>query len=113
MLCSDILGIIAEEEEARRHKDALESLLNTRYRLLHESLEERMRRAQNDGDWIHLSQTECADLHKQEKRYLKSQVDRLRHEQDQTSGKLAALRRTKARAKRIRAAEVASQRKRH
>jgi hypothetical protein len=112
MLGTDIREIMAEEEQVQRRKEAIESLLGMRYKLLRESLEVRMRRAQNDGEWIHLSQKECAARHKQEKIYLTSQVVRLRHEQDRTRGKLAALRRTKARAKRIRAAEAASPRKR-
>jgi hypothetical protein len=51
-------------------------------------------------------------LHKREKLHLKSQFDKLQHEQDRTRGKLTALKRAKARAKRIRAAEAASGRKR-
>jgi hypothetical protein len=112
MLCSDIREVLAEEEEVQRRKDALESLVRMRSKQLRESLEERISRAQNDGEWIHLSQKDCAALHKQEKLYLKSQVDRLRDEQARTRGRLAALRRAKARAKHIRAAEVAY-RKRH
>jgi hypothetical protein len=113
MLCTDIRGIIAEEEEVQRHKDALETLLSVRYKLMRESLEERIRRAQDKGEWIQLSQEERAALHEREKLHVKSQIDRLRHEQDRTRGKLAVLRRTKERAKSIRAAEVASQRHRH
>ena len=113
MLYTDILGIIAEEKEVQRHKDALGSLMRMRSKLLREPLEERIRRAQHHGEWLHLSQKECAELHQEEKLYFESQVDRLRHEQDRTEGKLDALRRTKAQAELIRAAEVASQRKRH
>ena len=112
MRYTDILGFIAEEEEAQRHEDALESLLRILYKLLHEPLEERIRRAQNNGEWLHLSQEESAALHEGEKLHFKLQVDELRHEQHRTRGKLDALRRTKARAKRIRAAQVASERKR-
>jgi len=113
MLCSEIREILAEEEEVQFHKEALDSLMCRRSKLLRESLEERMRRAQVDGEWSHLSQQECAGIHKEEKLYLKSQVDRLRHEQARTKERLAELRRLKTRAKLIRAAEVASQRKRH
>lgn len=113
MLGSEIREILAEEEDVLCHKEALDSLMSRRANLLRESLEERMRRAQDDGEWSHLSQQECAGLHKEEKRYLKSQVDRLRHEQVRTDERLAELSRLKARAKLIRAAEVASQRKRH
>ena len=113
MLCSDIHGICAEEEEVQRRKEALDSLIYRRCKLLRESSEERMRRAQDNGEWRHLSQQECVKLHQEEKLYLESQVDRLRHEQARTKGKLAELKRAKAQAELIRAAEVASQRKRH
>ena len=113
MLCSEIREILAEEEEVQFHKEALDSLMCRRSKLLRESLEERMRRAQVDGDWSHLSQQECAGIHKEEKLYLKSQVDRLRHEQARTKGKLVELRRAKTRAALLRAAELASERKRH
>jgi hypothetical protein len=114
MLCSEIREILAEEEEAQCRKEALDSLVCRRAKLIRESLGERMRRAQDDGEWRHLSQHECAGLHKEEKLYLKSQVDRLRHEQARTEERLAELRRLKTRAKLIRAAAVASEeRKRH
>ena len=113
MLCSDIREILAEDEEVQRRKDALESLVRMRSKQLRESLEERIRRAQDHGYWSHLSQKECAEYHQEEKLYLESQVDRLRHEQARTKGKLAELKRAKAQAELIRAAEVASQRKRH
>ena len=106
MLCSEIREILADEEEIQRHKEALDSLVSVRAKLLRESLGERMRRAQVHGEWTHLSETECAGLHKEEKRYLKSQIDRLRHEQARTNGMLAELRRLKIRAKLIRAAAV-------
>jgi hypothetical protein len=110
---TDIREIIAEEQQVQRHKDALDSLVRMRSKLLRESLEERMRRAQDHGEWNHLSQKECAGQHKEEKLYLKSQVDRLRHEQARTKGKLVELRRAKTRAALLRAAELASERKRH
>jgi hypothetical protein len=110
---TDIREIIAEEKQVQRRKEALDSLVRRRAKLLRESLEERVRRAQDHGDWDHLSQKERAGYHKEEKIYLQSQVDRLRHEQARTKRKLAELRRAKARAERIRAVEVASGRKRH
>ena len=113
MLCSEIREILAEEVDVQCRKEALDSLMCRRAKLLRESLGERMRRAQDDGEWSHLSQLECAGLHKEEKLYLQSQIDRLRHEQARTKERLAELRRLKTRAKLIRAAEVVSQRKRH
>ena len=113
MTGTNIREIIAEEAQVQRHKEALDSLVRMRSKLLRESLEERMRRARDQGEWNHLSQKECAGHHKEEKQYLKSQVDRLRHEQARTKGKLAELRRAKTQAELIRAAEVASERKRH
>ena len=60
MLGTDIRGIIAEEEEVQRRKDALKSLLTMRSRQLRESLEQRIKRARTGGDWIQLSKEECA-----------------------------------------------------
>ena len=110
---TDIREIIAEEQQFERHKKALDSLVRRRAKLLRESLEERIRRAQDHGDWGHLSQQECAEFHQEEKLYLASQLDRLLHEQARTKWKLAALKRAKAQAERIRTAVVESDRKRH
>ena len=113
MTGTNIREIIEEEAQVQRHKEALDSLVRMRAKLLRESLEARIRRARDHGEWNHLSQKECAGHHKAEKLYLKSQVDRLRHEQARTKGKLAELRRAKTQAQRMRAAEAASERKRH
>ena len=113
MVGSEIREILVEEEEVQRRMEALDSLVGMRAKLLRESLEARMRRAQDNGEWSHLSHKECAGLHQEEKSYLRAQVDRLRREQARTKGMLAELRRLKVRAKLIRAAKVASERKRH
>jgi len=112
MLGTDIRGIMAEEEEVQRRRQALKSLLSMRSKQLRESLEQRIKRARTGGDWMLLSKEECATLHRQEKAHLKSQLEQLQHEDDRTRGKLTALKRAKARAQRIRAAEAASGRKR-
>ena len=112
MLGTDIRGIMAEEEEVQRRQQALKSLMTMRARQLRESPDARLKRAGNTGDWKLLSKAECADLHKQEKAHLKSQLEKLQTEQDRTRGKLTLLKRAKARAQRIRAAEAASERKR-
>jgi hypothetical protein len=112
MLGTDIRGIMAEEQEIQRRQQALKSLVSMRAKQLRESLDDRIKRARSSGDWIQLSRAECADLHKREKEYLKSQLAQLQFEQDRTRGKLTALKRAKARAQRIRAAEAASERKR-
>ena len=112
MLGTDIRGIMAEEEEVQRRQQALRSLVTMRARQLRESLDARIKRARNSGDWTLLSKAECADLHRREKAYLQSQLEQLRFEQNRTRGKLTALKRAKARAQRIRAAEAASERKR-
>ncbi|MGQ0812726.1 MAG: hypothetical protein ACT4OO_16080 [Nitrospiraceae bacterium] len=112
MLGTDIRGILAEEEEVQRRRQALKSLMSMRSRQLRESLEQRIKRASTSGDWTNLSHAECADLYKQEKAHLKAQLEQLQHEQDRTRGKLTLLKRAKARAQRIRAAEAASGRKR-
>jgi hypothetical protein len=104
MLGTDIRGIMAEEEEVQRRQQALKSLMTMRARQLRESLDARIKRAGSTGDWKHLSKAECADLHKQEKAHLKSQLEKLQTEQDRTRGKLTLLKRAKARAQRIRAA---------
>jgi hypothetical protein len=80
MLGTDIRGIMAEEEEVLRRRQALKSLLSMRTKQLRESLEQRIKRAKNGGDWMQLSREECATLHKQEKAHLKSQLEQLQHE---------------------------------
>ncbi len=112
MLGTDIRGILAEEEEVQRRQQALKSLMSMRSKQLRESLDQRIRRARSSGDWINLSRAECANLHKQEKAHLRAQLEQLRMERDRTRGKLNELRRAKARAQRLRAAEVSSGRKR-
>lgn len=112
MLGTDIRGIMAEEEEVQRRRQALKSLLSMRTKQLRESLEQRIKRAQSSGDWMQLSREECAKLHKREKVHLKSQLEQLQNEDARTRGKLTLLKRAKARAQRIRAAEAASGRKR-
>lgn len=112
MLGTDIRGILAEEEEVQRRQDALKSLMSMRSKQLRESLDQRIRRARTSGVWINLSRSEYANLHKEEKAYLLSQLEQLRSERERTRGKLTALKRAKARAQRIRAAEAASGRKR-
>jgi hypothetical protein len=112
MLGTDIRGIMAEEEEVQRRQDALKSLVTMRAKQLRESLDERIKRARSSGDWIQLSKEECANLYKREKAHLQSQLEQLQFEQSRTRGKLTALKRAKARAQRIRAAEAASERRR-
>ena len=112
MLGTDIRGIMAEEEEVQRRQEALKSLMTMRSRQLRESLEDRIKRARSSGDWTQVSKAECANLHKREKAHLKSQLEQLQFEQTRTRGKLTALKRAKARAQRIRAAEAASERRR-
>src|SRR5262249_30654932 len=113
MLASEIREILAEEEEVQRHKDALESLVNMREKLLREPLKARMRRGEEGGEWSHFFKEECAGIHKKEKRFLQSQLDRLQHERAQTNGRLANLRRLKTRAKLILTARNTTRRKGH
>ena len=105
--------LIEEEHEIQLHTEALAALVRVRSKLLRESFEARRRRAQVHGEWSNLSQEECAGQHQEEKLYLKSQIDRLRHEQARTKGKVAPPRRIKTLAVVVRTAEVASERKRH
>ena len=112
MLGSDLRGIMAEEEEILRREQALKSLISLRSRQLRESLQERMRRARSSGDWVNLSKSECASLHKQEKAYVRAQIAQLDLQRQRTREKLGELRRAKARAQRIRAAEAAANKKR-
>ncbi len=112
MLGSDLRGILAEEEEILRREQALKSLISLRSRALRESLPERIRRARDSGDWTTLSKAECASLHQQEKNYVRAQIAQLDLQRRQTRVKLGELRRAKARAQRIRAAEAAANKKR-
>ncbi len=112
MLGTDIRGIMAEEEEVQRRQEALRSLMSMRERLLRESLDARIKRARSTGDWTNLSRAECVNIYKQEREHLRAQLEQLRVERDRTRGKLTALKRAKARAQRIRAAEAAAGKKR-
>ena len=49
MLGTDIRGIMAEEEEVQRRRQALKSLLSMRTKQLRESLEQRIKRAKSAG----------------------------------------------------------------
>ena len=100
MLVSTIREFIEEEQEVQRHMDALESLLRMRSKQLHESLQERIKRAHTHGNWIQLTPEECAGLHEQEKHTLKSQFDIFQHELNRTKRKLASLKQAKKRARR-------------
>ena len=113
MLGTDIRGIIAEEEEVQRRKDALKSLLSMRSRESTELFEQRIKRARTSGDWMQLSQEDVRRFTSGKSSISSlSSTESLQHEQDRTRGKLTALKRAKARAQRIRAAEAASGRKR-
>ncbi len=55
---TDIREIISEEKQVQRHKEALDSLVHMRSKLLRESLEERIRRPQDHGGvWVHQDST--------------------------------------------------------
>ena len=109
---TNIREILEEEQDIQRHREALDALVRVRSKLLRESLEARMRRARDHREWNNLSPEECAEQHQEEKRYLKSQIARLRHEQARTKGRLTELRRIKTLAVVRRAAAVASEQKR-
>lgn len=113
MYGTNIREIIEEEQEIQRHKEALDTLVHVRSKLLRESLEARMRRARDHREWHNLSPEESAEQHQEEKRYLKSQIARLRHEQARTKGQLTELRRVKTLAIVVRAAAVASEQNGH
>ena len=113
MYGTNIREMKEEEPEIQRHQEALDALVRLPSKLLRESLEARTRRAHHHGEWNNLSREECAGQHQEEKLYLKAQIDRFRHEQARTKGKVAELRRIKTQAVVVRTAEVASERKRH
>ena len=110
MVGTALREILAEEEEVQLHLEALDSLLHRYSERGSESLEERMKRAHTNGEWLQLSLEECSGLQEQEKRHLQSLFETLHHELKRTRIKLTSLKHAKKRARKV-LAEAASRNK--
>ena len=111
MFGTAIREILAEEEEVQLHLEALDSLLHRYSKRGSESLEERIKRAHANGEWLQFSLEECSGLQEQEKLHLQSLFETLHHELKRTRRKLTSLKQAKKRARKILAEEAS--RKQH
>jgi len=111
MFGTAIREILAEEEEVQLHLEALDSLLKRYSKRGSESLEERIKRAYINGEWLQLSLEECSRLQEQEKLHIQSLFETLQHELKRTRGKLTSLKHAKKRARKMLAEEAS--RKQH
>lgn len=101
-----------EQKEIELRQRALKSLLLMRQKRLRESLDHRIKRARKDGEGENLTRAEWAKLHKQEIARVREQLADLQLESAYTRGQLTKLKRTLAKAKRLKASQSSSTRKR-
>lgn len=97
-----VLLSLADLESIHRRQQALKSLMSRRHRRLQESLEDRILRARRDGTDPGLSQEEWARLHEEELVHARKQIDDLELEMLCVREQATDLKRTMARAKRLR-----------
>jgi len=105
MFGTAIREILAEEEEVQLQLEALDSLIQRYSTRGSESLEERIKRAHANGEWLQLSLEECSGLQEQEKLHLQSLFETLHHELKRTRRKLTSLKHAKKQARKILAKE--------
>ncbi|HJU04013.1 MAG TPA: hypothetical protein VJ692_02600 [Nitrospiraceae bacterium] len=101
-----------EQTEIELRQRALKSLLAMRQKQLRESLDHRIKRARKEGEGENLTRAEWASLHKQEIAHVRVQLADLQLESAHTRGQLSKLKRALNRAKRLRASQSSSTRKR-
>lgn len=93
----------AEQEEIELRQRALKALVSKRNRLLRESLDQRIRRAEKEGVWASMTRAEWRDLHKQEIEHVRVQLADLQLEWTQAQKELTKLKRAMGRAERLKA----------
>ena len=93
----------AEQEEIELRQRALKALVSKRNRLLRESLDQRIRRAEKEGVWASMTRAEWKDLHRQEIEHVRVQLADLRLEWAQAQKELTKLKRAMGRAERLKA----------
>lgn len=96
-----VLLSLADLDDIHRRQQALKSLLNRRHRLLHESLEQRIIRARKEGQDGHLTRDEWLSRHEQELVKVRGQIADLELEILYARDQGTQLRKTMARAKRL------------
>jgi hypothetical protein len=106
-----LLLSLADLADIHRRQQALKSLVGRRHRRLHESLDHRITRARKDGTDPGLSREEWARLHEEELLYLRGQIADLQLEIVDARVRRTDLKRTLARAKRLKASQGAKSRK--
>jgi hypothetical protein len=97
-----------EQLEMELRQRALKSLLSMRQRQLRETLDHRIQRAQRQGEGQNLTRAEWARIHKQEIAHARLQMEDLRQQSIHTQGQLRKLKRALTRAKRLRASQASS-----
>ena len=112
MLAKNLREGAQEQTEIELRQRALKSLLAMRQKLLRESLDHRIKRAQKEGEGQNLTRAEWASLHKQEMAYVRGQLADLQLASAYAKGQLTKLKRAMNRAKRLRASQASGSRKR-
>jgi hypothetical protein len=107
-----ILLSLADLTDIHHRQQALRSLLSRRHRRLHESLDERILRAEKDGTEPDLTREEWERLHQQELVHVRGQIADLEREILYAREQGTDLRKTMARAKRLKAAQPSKSRAR-
>jgi|SRR6185295_10802675 len=100
-----ILLSLADLSDIHHRQQALKSLLSRRYRRLNESLEQRIVRAKKDGTDPGVTREEWECLHKQELVQVRGQIADLELEIVYAREQGTDLKRTMARAKRLKASQ--------
>jgi hypothetical protein len=107
-----VLLSLSDLADIHRRKQALKSLVSRRHRQLHESLDHRITRARKSGTDPGLSRDEWGRLHEQELLRLRGQIADLQLEMVHARTRGMDLKRTMARAKRLKANQTPKSRKR-
>jgi hypothetical protein len=112
MLAKNMRDGAQEQTEIELRQRALKSLLAMRQKQLRESLDHRIKRAWKEGEGQNLTRAEWASLHKQEIAHARVQLADLQLQSVRTKGQLSKLKRVMNRAKRLRASQSSTSRKR-
>jgi hypothetical protein len=103
---------LADLSDIHRRQQALRTLLSRRYRRLHETLDQRILRSRKDGTDPGLTREEWQCVHEQELMQVKVQISDLELEILYAREQGTDLKRTMARAKRLKAAQAPKSRSR-
>lgn len=98
-----VVESLAQLEQIHLRQQALQSLMSRRRKQLRESLDHRIKRAGKDGIGSSLTRGEWVRLHREEIAHVRGQLADLQQEIAHARAQGTAVRRTMARAKRLRA----------